>query len=320
MTELPKLTKKQQEILGLLYSFRFLNRIQIQALLRHKDPKTINLWLRDLRARGYVEWIYSTHFAEKTKPAIYYLSLNGVRHLRTLTRTVEANTDGNTKQSDGSTVEIQPLYPPEELRKRYKEPTRSQTYIDRCVLIADCCLELEREDAKNKAAGEDSASNTKSRTTRYNYQTEAAYLLERSYYHFVTDLDDEPIHPHLIFCQDKLNKDGKEEKTLESYILEVFDATLPRYRMKKRLSDYVKFLDDEGDTWKEQTNTNKLPVILIVCPRMSDLIYAKRRTRKLVADAWYWEADDVEKPRMRFTTLEKIRERGMLAREIWEQA
>ena len=73
MTELPKLTKKQQEILRLLYNFRFLNRIQIQALLKHKDPKTINLWLRDLRAKGYVEWIYSTHFAEKTKPAIYYL-------------------------------------------------------------------------------------------------------------------------------------------------------------------------------------------------------------------------------------------------------
>ncbi len=86
MTDLPKLTKKQQEILRLLYSFRFLNRIQIQAFLCHKDPKTINLWLRDLRAKGYVEWIYSTHFAEKTKPAIYYLGLNGVRHLRTLTR------------------------------------------------------------------------------------------------------------------------------------------------------------------------------------------------------------------------------------------
>lgn len=78
MTELPKLTKRQQAILKLLYRFRFLNRIQIQAFLGHKDPKTINLWLRDLRAKGYVEWIYSTHFAEKTKPAIYYLTLNGV--------------------------------------------------------------------------------------------------------------------------------------------------------------------------------------------------------------------------------------------------
>lgn len=298
MTELPKLTKKQQEILRLLYSFRFLNRIQIQAFLGHKDPKTINLWLRDLRAKGYVEWIYSTHFAEKTKPATYYLGLNGVRHLRTLTRTSKDD-------------ERYPAYPPEELRKRYKEPTRSQTYIDRCILVADCAIALEREDAANKIKG---------KKLRYYYQTEAAYLLERSYYHFVVDIDDELIHPHLIFCQDKLNRDGKEEKTVESYILEIFDATLPRYRMKKRLGDYVKFLDDEGDTWKEQTDTEKLPVILIVCPSTTNLIYAKRRTRKLVADAWYWEPDDVEKPRIRFTTVDKLKGHGMLNGEIWEQA
>jgi len=302
MTELQKLTKKQQEILRLLYSFRFLNRIQIQASLRHKDPKTINLWLRDLRAKGYVEWIYSTHFAEKTKPAIYYLALNGVRYLRTLTRKV--------KDDDGNAV-VSPLYPPEELRKRYKEPARSQTYIDRCVLIADCCLALKKEDEVNEAKG---------KKLRYYCQTEADYLLERSYYHFVLDIDDELIHPHLIFCQDKLNKDGKEEKTIESYILEIFDPTLPRYRMKKRLGDYVKFLDDEGDEWKEQTDTEKLPILLFVCPRMSDLIYAKRRTRKLVADAWYWEDVDTEKPRVRFTTVDKLKQSNMLAKEIWEQA
>ena len=302
MTELPKLTKKQQEILRLLYRFRFLNRIQIQAFLGHKDPKTINLWLRDLRPKGYVEWIYSTHFAEKTKPAIYYLALNGVRYLRTLTR---------KNKADDGTVEVVSTYPPEELRKRYKEPTRSQTYIDRCILVTDCAVALEREDAANEAKG---------KKLRYYYQTEADYLLERSYYHFVLDIDDELIRPHLIFCQDKLNKDGKEEKTVESYILEIFDPTLPRYRMKKRLGDYVKFLDDEGDEWKEQTDTEKLPIILFVCPRMSDLIYAKRRTRKLVADAWYWEDEDAEKPRMRFTTVDKLKQGGLLAKEIWEQA
>jgi hypothetical protein len=222
--------------------------------------------------------------------------------LRTLTR--------QTKDEDGE-IEIIPAYPPEELRKRYKEPTRSQTFVERCVLVADCALALEREDAANEARG---------KQLRYYYQTEADYLLERSYYHFVLNIDDELIHPHLIFCQDKLHKDGKEEATLESYMLETFDATLPHYRMKKRLGDYVKFLDDEGDTWKDKTGTDKLPVILFVCPRTSDLIYAKRRTRKLVADAWYWEDDDAEKPRVRFTTVEKLKAHGVLAQEIWEQA
>ncbi len=90
--------------------------------------------------------------------------------------------------------------------------------------------------------------------------------------------------------------------------------------MKKRLGDYVQFLDDEGDEWKEQTDTGKLPVILIVCPSTTDLIYAKRRTRKLVADASYWEDDDAEKPRVRFTTVEKLKEYGVLSKEIWEEA
>jgi len=292
MTELPKITKKQQEILKLLYSFRFLSRIQIQAFLGHKDPKTINLWLRDMRGKGYIEWIYSTHFAEKTKPAIYYLGLNGVRYLRTLTR----------KNQDG---DVLPTYPPEELRKRYKEPTRSQTYIDRCILIADCCIALEREDNENETRG---------KKLCYYYQTEAAYSLDYSYYHFI--LDSELIRPSLVFCQDKI---GKEETTLESYILEIFDPTLPRYRMKKRLGDYVKYLDD-GDEWQDRTDTEQLPVVLYVCPRMSDLIYAKRRTRKLIADAWEWEDDDVERPRVRFTTVEKLKEHGMLSKEIWEQA
>ena len=299
MTKLPKLTKKQQEILKLLYRFRFLNRIQIQALLGHKDPKTINLWLRDLRAKGYVEWIYSTHFAEKTKPALYYLGLNGVRHLRTLTRTIE--------DEDGKEV-VSPAYPPEELRKRYKESTRSQTYIDRCILIADCCIAFEQADAENEA---------KDKKIRHYYQTEADYLLERSYYHFIQE--SELIQPSLVFCKDELDEASKEETTLKSYILEIFDPTLPRYRMKKRLGDYVKYLDDEGGEWQEQTNTEKLPIILFVCPRTTDLIYAKRRTRKLIADAWEWK-DDEPRPRIGFTTAEKLKEFGVFDGGIWEEA
>jgi hypothetical protein len=300
MTELPKLTKKQQVILKLLYRFRFLNRIQIQAFLEHKDSKTINLWLRDLRAKGYVEWIYSTHFAEKTKPAIYYLGLNGVRHLRTLTRTSE--------NEAGETV-LLPAYPPEEIRKRYKKPTRSQTYIDRCILIAECCIALERANTKNEPG---------SKKLHFYHQTEADYLLDRSYYHFI--LESELIQPSLVFCKDKLDDDGKEETTLESYILEVFDPTLPRYRMKKRLGDYVKYVDEEDIAWKEQTGTEKLPVILFVCSRTTDFIYAKRRTRKLIADAWEWKDEDEARLRIGFTTVEKLRQFGVFAGEIWEEA
>lgn len=266
----------------------------------HKDPKTINLWLRDLRAKGYVEWIYSTHFAEKTKPAIYYLSLNGVRHLRTLSTTGE--------DEDGKAI-MSPVYPPEELRKRYKEPTRSQTYIDRCILVAECCITLEQTNTKSETGG---------KKLRFYYQTEADYLLDRSYYHFI--LESELIQPSLVFCKDRLDEDDKEETTLESYILEVFDPTLPHYRMKKRLGDYVKYLDDEGSEWQEETNTEKLPIVLFVCPRTTDLIYAKRRTRKLIADAWEWKGEDEARPRIAFTTADKLKRSDVFDRQIWEEA
>ena len=118
---LPAITTKQQEILKLIYKYRFLNRIQIQKLLKHKDKRRIISWLKDLREKQYVDWHYNaTDFIAKSKPAIYYLALNGIQYLRG-----------------------QSTYPAEELRKRYKEPNRTQVFIDRCLLVADCCIALQ---------------------------------------------------------------------------------------------------------------------------------------------------------------------------------
>lgn len=280
MNTLPKLTNKQQEILKLLYQFRFLNRIQIQMLMKHKDYKTINVWLKDLRENGYVEWIYSTHFAEKTKPAVYYLALNGIRHFK----------------ATG-------FYPAEEITKRYRESERSQTYIDRCILIANCCMALE-------AARDESNPSSQS---WYFYETEADFI-EESYYHFI--LESESIRPSLCFSGDVYEAGDAEPVTEETYLLEAFDATLPRYRMKKRMTDYVTYLDDESEEWKEGSETDKLPVILIVCPKTSDLIYAKRLTRGLMADMW---DEDEERPHVRFTTTEQLKANDVLA-NIWEGA
>lgn len=68
------ITPKQQEILTLIYRFRFLNRHHIQTLLNHKDPKRINVWLKDLTTKKILGRNYSTKLKENTKPAIYYLA------------------------------------------------------------------------------------------------------------------------------------------------------------------------------------------------------------------------------------------------------
>lgn len=278
---LPKITNKQYEILKLLYSHRFLTRIQIQKLLNHKDKKTINLWLKDLKEKEYITWIYNKdHFAEKTKPAIYYLGINGICHFR----------------ASG-------FYLDSELKKRYRENERSQTFIDRCLSIADCCLSL--DDARD----EDNWP-----PTWYFYETEADYQ-DESYYHFLIDSD--MIRPQLCFS--KLKYESGEPEPIESYLLEIFDPTLPRYRLRNRLKKYVEYLDEEMGVWDEATNErDPHPTILLVCATLTDLIYAKRRTRGLMAEIW--ERDDEERPHIRFTTIEKLKDKGVLAQEIWEKA
>ncbi|MFO0886656.1 MAG: replication-relaxation family protein [Candidatus Saccharimonadales bacterium] len=285
LIQIPKITYKQRTILDLLYTHRFLTRIQLQTFLKHKDKKTINLWLKDLRDKEYINWIYNKdHFAEKTKPAIYYLGINGIRHMQ--------NMD---------------FHPSEEIHKRYREHERSQTFIDRCLLLADVCLELDNE-----------RNGTYYTTTCYYYETEADYHSEMRY-HFMSE--SELIRPDLCIAQSEDDTDdsiGDPDTTVASYLLEIFDPTLPRYRLRNKLKKYVQYLEEELDEWDEQTGEDPRPTILLVCATLTDLIYAKRRTKGLMAEIW--EYDDEDRPHVRFTTAEKLRKNGLLAEEIWEKA
>ena len=76
-----------------------------------------------------------------------------------------------------------------------------------------------------------------------------------------------------------------------------------RYRLKK----YVAYLED-GE-WEAD---DPAPIILLVCPNITDLIYAKRSTKKLVEDTY---EDDLH---IRFTTTELLHKEGITAK-IWEE-
>ena len=253
---LPPITTKQQEIIKLLYKYRFLNRIQIQQLLNHKDKRRIISWLKDLREKQYIDWHYdSTDFVAKSRPAIYYVSLNAIRYLR----------DQNQ-------------YPNPELKKRYKEPERTQVFIDRCLLVADCCITL-RDKSDNAVL--------------YRFILPTDYIGMTNQYHFLADLQ-----PHLYFSKHQDNK-------VINYLLENFDAALPRYHLRKRLKDYIDFIDEWG-----ATNQPK-PIALFVCANIADLLYAKRRMRKIMEE----EGIDLQ---ARVTTLEKIETSGVTSM-IWEE-
>jgi hypothetical protein len=254
-----KITSKQDEILKLIYQYRYLDRIQIQKALGHKDKRRILAWLKDLRQKQYVEWIYSTDFVGKTKPAIYYIGINGIRYLKALDQ-----------------------YPTEEVRKRYRDNSRSRTFIDKSLLIADCNLALETAGSSYKSI------------------TEANYIDQDHYFHFLAEHD--ILRPSLLI--------QKQTKSVtKNYLLEIFDATLPRYRMRRRLKAYVTYLDD-----KEWEGEDPQPIVLLVCPSVTDLIYAKRATKKLIEDTY---ADEGEL-RICFTTTETLKNEGITAK-IWEE-
>jgi len=146
---LPHITNKQQEILKYLYHFRFLNRIQIQALLKHKDYKTIYLWLKDLTEKEYINRIYSTKFPDNTKPAIYYIGSNGIKFLR-------LNTD----------------CPKEQINKLWREKDRQQNFIDNCQLLADIYIDL-----RNKSNDQ----------IKYSAKTKSDFINPDSPLHFLTE-------------------------------------------------------------------------------------------------------------------------------------
>ena len=242
--------------------------------MKHKDKKTINLWLKDLTEKRYVNRIYSDHFLEKTKPAIYYLGINGIRHLKTADE-----------------------YPIEELRKRYREHERSQGFIDRSILVAQCRLDMRAK---------------KSQMVQYYCCTQADYVNPRHSLHFLSE--HETLRPDFCIIKKEQLKQTKEPTTT-NYLLEIFDATLPRYRVKKRIKDYVQYLID--DEWDSGDN-DPPPIILLVMPTLVDLIYAKRRTKKLLLDEYYETEDIPEDLHIRFTTTEQLKQNGITA-DIWEE-
>lgn len=134
-----QLTKRQIEILLLLYKFRFLHTYQFQKLLHHKKPNRIKVWLKDLTEKQYIKKDYSPETIKK-KPAIYSLTIKARELLKKRT---ECN-----------------IYV---LNKIYREKNRSKTFVDHCIQIADIFLKLQSQTTEKIYFA------TKNDLTGYNY-------------------------------------------------------------------------------------------------------------------------------------------------------
>jgi len=111
---LPKITNKQKHILYLLYKFRFLHTQQIKIILNHKNPTRIQMWLKDLKDKGYINSTNNPKtFEDRSKPAIYHLN-TPARHI--------------FKNNEDCDLQV--------LNRIYKEKNRTQTFINHCMAIA----------------------------------------------------------------------------------------------------------------------------------------------------------------------------------------
>lgn len=239
-----KITTKQQEILKLLYKYKFLNRIQIQAFLNHKYHKRINDWLKDLTQKEYLNRIYSNKFGENTKPAIYYLGLNGIRFLKT---------------QDDCSLEV--------IRKFYRMKDRSNDFIEKSLVVGKIVLDL-------KAAANHSQEPSEENVLSYSIATATDIANPEYRFNFLTEYK-----PDLLIKRLKKKKTGKRTKS-DYFLFAIIAPTLPRYSIRKQVKDFIELY--EGYEWDDISET--FPKIMLVCPNLATLIYTKRMSKRLLED------------------------------------
>lgn len=115
------ISRKQLEIVELLYRFRFLNRYQIQQFLNHKKISRVNIWLKNLYDRKIISRIYSKEAGGNITSAIYYLKTKSKNYL-----------EDQLKKDDKF------------LKRVYGEKNRSLKFVNHCLMSADFYLALKK--------------------------------------------------------------------------------------------------------------------------------------------------------------------------------
>jgi len=184
-------------------------------------------------------------------------------------------------------LKIQDDYSMEVIQKLYRDGKREEPFVSRCTLIADACLNLIQK-------------STNTSDTTFSFETQSDYTSENSQFHFLTETE---IEPSLCFVKKKSSR-----KTY--YLVDVFDSTLPTYRVRKRLRNYFEFY--QSSEWENNTG-KKFPIVLFICSTKANLIYAKRHTKKLLQD--YQNPTDLH---IRFATVDEVKKFG-ISGEIGEE-
>lgn len=141
---IPPITPRQQDILLLLYQYRYLNTRHIQRLLGHKSNRSINEWTRDLKAKNYVDSLQIAKSGAQITPTVYLTGRQGISYLRA--------------RSDITDVVIRRLKRDSQVRPEF---------IDRKLLVADIAAELISNQSEFEIATSSSITNPDSGGYKY---------------------------------------------------------------------------------------------------------------------------------------------------------
>jgi len=170
------------------------------------------------------------------------------------------------------------------LHKLYYEEKRTDSFIGHCLLIATICCQLDKKESD---------------ILSYEYTTQADLAAPDNPFHFLKDSG-------LVvdLCFSKKQKGRKKQY----YLLTIFDGTLPKYRIRKRIKDYYQFYF--YNEWENSIDV-PFPKIILIFPTLQLLIYAKRLTKTLL------EQDEEVGLSFYFALAEDVKKFGITG-EIWE--
>lgn len=261
--QFPEITKKQEKIITLIYRFRFINRKQLQRFFEHKDARRINTWLKDLVEKKYLGRIYSHKLLENTKPAIYYLMNNGIIWIRY-----------EMGMLYGAPIEQLDI---KYLKKFYEDRNASEIFIDHCVAIFEFYLQLKEYE---RIANKDFVAERKKhkdydeeldKKIDYSVETKTERWIQLQMHHRKSEDFNEikQYIPDLCF-EKMMYPGGGGEMNSSTFFLELFDPKMPRYAIKYRVKQYIKY-KEEGK-WKTDTGMDgNFPRIILIFPNQGKL-------------------------------------------------
>jgi len=283
--QLSTITKKQKEIIDLVFKFRFINRHQIQKIFNHKDARRINTWLKDLVSKNYLGRIYSTKLLENTKPAIYFLGNNGIIFIR--------SSKGEEYQVENEQLGFK------HMKKFYEDKNASQTYINHCIAISEFYTQLKKVERDSKKD-----------TLEYDVQTKTEMWIYKQLHHD----DDEDFTevkqsiPDLYI--EKVKNPYDESMQSQTYFLELFDPHVPRYAIVHKIKQFIKLKED--GLWKQYADADgKCPMFLLIFPHFRKINLIIQKIREQLEQSY--ESDDIT---ILTTTYQKAITEG-IANNIW---